>query len=81
MYIIELFIKLKNDIKQGKFKKFSFKKDKNLKAKEEENKEEEKCDHLFVPIDSTGRVLACSKCGMIYKRKIKKTNPFKEKED
>lgn len=66
MYIIELFIKLKNDIKQGKFKK---------KPKKIEETEE-KCNHLFVPIDSTGKILACSKCGAIIKRKIKKSNPF-----
>lgn len=58
MYIIELFYKLKEDIKNGKFKK------KAQKPVEEA----EKCDHLFVPIDSTGRILACSKCGALLKR-------------
>ncbi len=69
MYIIELFIKLKNDFKSGKFKK------KPPLKKEEEI---EPCDHLFIPIDSTGRVLACSKCGMIYKLKKGEVNPFKD---
>ncbi len=69
MYIIELLIKIKNDIKSGKFKKY-FK-------KEEKNEEEiETCEHIFVPIDSTGRVLACSKCGEIYKLKKNEVNPF-----
>ena len=67
MYIIELFYKLYKDFKSGKFKK------KPPQAKEPE----EKCDHLFVPIDSTGRILACSKCGEIYKLKKGETNPFK----
>lgn len=39
------------------------------------------CEHLFVPIDSTGEVFACSKCGWLIteKPKIKSTldkNPF-----
>lgn len=66
MYIIELFLKLKDDIKQGKFKK----------KKPVEIEQEEKCEHLFVPIDSTGRILACSKCGEIYKLKKGEINPF-----
>lgn len=67
MYIIELFVKLKNDFKQGNFKK----------KPKEAIEVPEKCSHLFVPIDSTGRILACSKCGAILKRKTKQTNPFK----
>lgn len=30
--------------------------------------EEEDCDHEFMPVDSTGEVLACIKCGFIVKR-------------
>ena len=67
MYIIELFYKLIEDYKSGKFKK------KNPDLKEPI----EKCEHLFVPIDSTGRILACSKCGEIYKLKKGEVNPFK----
>ena len=66
MYIIELFLKLKNDIKNKK-----------TKNKISQKEEIEKCDHLFVPIDSTGRILACSKCGEIYKLKKGEVNPFK----
>lgn len=66
MYIIELFIKLKNDIKNGKFNKKTKKQEENI----------EKCNHLFVPIDSTKRILACSKCGEIYKLKKGEINPF-----
>ncbi len=65
MYIIELFLKLKNDIKNKKYQKNDIQKE-----------EIEKCDHLFVPIDSTGRILACSKCGEIYKLKKGEVNPF-----
>ena len=69
MYIIELFLKLKEDFKQGKFKR---------KLQSSIN-EQEKCSHLFVPIDSTKRVLACSKCGIIYKLKKGEVNPFENK--
>ena len=67
MYIIELFLKLKKDFESGKFKK------------KPDNKSEktEKCNHFFVPIDSTGKILACSKCGEIYKLKKGEENPFK----
>ena len=27
------------------------------------------CKHNFMPIDSTGQILACSKCGYLVKRK------------
>ena len=66
MYIIELFYKLIEDYKSGKFKK----------QKPETQQQIEKCEHLFVPIDSTKRILACSKCGEIYKLKKGETNPF-----
>ena len=67
MYIVELFLKLIEDFKKGKFKKTQ------TLSKEEI----EKCEHIFVPIDSTGRILACSKCGQIYKLKKGEVNPFK----
>ena len=67
MYIIELFFKIINDIKQGKFKKNKL---------EEKNLEIEKCNHIFIPIDSTGKILACSKCGEIYKPRKNENNPF-----
>ena len=66
MYIIELFYKLIEDYKSGKFKK----------QKPEVQQQIEKCEHMFVPIDSTKRILACSKCGEIYKLKKGETNPF-----
>jgi len=69
MYIIELFVKIFDDIKKGKYKKNP--------PETEKEEEEEKCDHIFVPIDSTGRILACSKCGELYKLKKDEINPFK----
>ncbi len=63
MYIIELFIKIKDN----------FKKKKKIEDKTEEP---QVCSHLFVPIDSTGKILACSKCGEIYKLKKGEINPF-----
>lgn len=56
MYIFELIFKLL----------------KNKKSKAEHSKDEEtypSCDHIFVPIDSTKKVLACTKCGVIKKIK------------
>lgn len=39
----------------------------------------EKCEHIFLPIDSTKKILACSKCGMVIKAEnlnVKPKNPF-----
>ena len=36
------------------------------------------CEHIFLPIDSTGEVLACSKCGLVVNKKdLKDVNIFK----
>lgn len=32
-----------------------------------ENIDEETCEHIFLPIDSTKKILACSKCGLLIK--------------
>ena len=41
-----------------------------------ENSEE--CEHIFLPVDSTGDVLACSKCGLVVnKEDLKDINIFK----
>ncbi len=74
MYIIELVAKLSTKIKN---RDFNFLK----KEKPQQKEEEQKCEHIFVPIDSTKKVLACTKCGFMVKvdpSKIKKQNPFKE---
>lgn len=39
---------------------------------------DEDCEHIFLPIDSTGEVLACSKCGLVVnKSDLKDKNIFK----
>lgn len=70
MYIIELIAKI---IKE----KNSKERQKNLMPPEIDY--EEKCSHIFLPIDSTGKILACSKCGLTVKNdrlKVKPKNPF-----
>lgn len=44
-----------------------------------ENQEKEYfCKHVYLPLDSTGRILACNKCGDVIKNtdNIKPKNPF-----
>ena len=42
---------------------------------------DEFCEHIFLPVDSSGEVLACSKCGLIVnKRDMKDTNIFKREQ-
>ena len=63
MYIIEFLIK---------------KKKKKETVSEELEQEETECDHIFMPIDSTGEILSCRNCGMIVNRKdLKDINFFK----
>lgn len=33
-----------------------------------ETQEDLNCEHIFMPIDSTGEILACSKCGEIIRK-------------
>ena len=66
MYIIEVFIKWLNKNKRGtlanpnKYYEESYK---------EEADEALTCNHNFMPVDSTGNVLACTKCGFVLKNK------------
>lgn len=71
MYILELIVKWINPQKKyeprKKFDPFA-----------QDNLEEENCEHIFLPIDSTGETLACSKCGLLVKREdMKDKNIFK----
>lgn len=61
MYILEVFIKWlnKRQTKEIKPKKPDFK----------EVDEALNCEHNFMPVDSTGMVLACTKCGFVVKHK------------
>lgn len=76
MYIFELINKLKSKNKQDIIE---------FKEPEEPSEELEDaatCNHVFMPIDSTKTVLACSKCGYVIKNTKMKfsesdKNPFK----
>lgn len=71
MYIFELIAKI---IKNKKTKKETA----PLTDKTDTDYENT-CNHVFLPIDSTGETLACTKCGMIVKNdstKYKPKNPF-----
>ena len=63
MYILEVFIKWlnKRQTKEVKLEKPDFK----------EVDEALSCEHNFMPVDSTGTVLACTKCGFIVKQRDK----------
>lgn len=37
------------------------------KEESEEKTEEEICEHVFLPVDSTKKTLACTKCGFLIK--------------
>ena len=60
MYIFEIFIKWlnKRQTKEIKPEKPTF----------EEVDEAINCEHNFMPIDSSGLVLACTKCGFVVKK-------------
>jgi hypothetical protein len=61
MYILEVFIKWlnKRQTKEIIPKKPTF----------EEVDEALNCDHNFMPIDSTGLTLACTKCGFVVQKR------------
>lgn len=68
MYIFEIIAKL---IKNRK--------NKEIKSSFSVVDYEEVCSHSFYPLDSTGELLACSKCGIIKKNSemvVKTRNPF-----
>lgn len=64
MYIIELIYKLLTKRKKKKT------------LVDVEEKEYVKCEHLFLPLDSTKKYLACTKCGLVIKKEDEK-NFFK----
>lgn len=63
MYIFEVFVKWlnKRQTKEVIPEKPSY----------EEEDEALTCEHNFMPVDSTGMVLACTKCGFVVKNKDK----------
>ncbi len=71
MYFLELICKFIN-----KKKDFTSQYSPLVEANEDDTSGQ--CEHVFMPIDSTGEVLACSKCGLVVnKKKLKKKNIFK----
>ena len=56
MYILEVL-----------FKYFKKKSKSNNLTNNNEIPNYEKCDHIFLPIDSTKKTLACNKCGLVIK--------------
>lgn len=43
-----------------------------------QDEHQEDCEHIFLPIDSSGEILACSKCGLVVNKKdLKDVNIFK----
>ncbi len=80
MFFLEAIIKY---LKKDKFSEILEKHDEqesqnpleNIPA--EDDMSETACEHLFMPIDSTGVILACSKCGEIRKKEeLKDVNCF-----
>ncbi|OLA76219.1 MAG: hypothetical protein BHW55_10500 [Candidatus Melainabacteria bacterium 35_41] len=71
MYILELVVKLFKKKKVEKQLEFDPLASDNIEISEE-------CEHIFMPVDSTGEILACSKCGLVVNRKdLKDKNIFK----
>lgn len=72
MYFIELIIK-----------KLTQKEEKSSYSPLSDNhtSDYESCEHMFMPIDSTGETLSCSKCGFLVKKnELKNKNFFIQKE-
>lgn len=61
MYIFEVFIKWLN---KGQSKEMTYKKPDFRDVDEALT-----CEHKFMPVDSTGEVLACIKCGFVVKKR------------
>ena len=40
-----------------------------LDEKFETDDDSERCEHLFLPVDSTGQTFACTKCGLVIDKK------------
>ena len=71
MYFIEILSKFFN---KENLSKIRFKKNKKSLI----NEEIEKCEHMFVPIDSTGKVFSCINCGLTINKKPKNLNFVEE---
>ena len=68
MYIIELIVKLVKKYREPCSQRYM--------SNGSNDTDYEACEHVFLPIDSTKTVLACSKCGAVVKAKDLRKNPF-----
>ena len=73
MYIIELFIKWLNKNKRGTSVNPNsiYQGNTNKLDDEQDNSDINECKHNFMPIDSTGEILACTICGFVVKKNKK----------
>lgn len=71
MYFIELLVKyFKKDKIENILDKLETERAIDpLDEKFEINDESEHCEHLFLPLDSTGQTFACTKCGLVIDKK------------
>ncbi len=60
MYIIEFIYKKLSEMRRKEAQQ-------TLKFKDETDFQEDVCEHVFLPVDSTKKILACSKCGLVVK--------------
>ena len=72
MYFIELIV---NALIKNKNKK-QISAENYDPMREETDTDYEGCEHIFMPVDSTGEVLACRNCGLVVKRKDLKNKNF-----
>lgn len=68
MYFIEFIIK---KIKQKKEKMEDYN-----QVSDDESLDYETCEHSFMPLDSTGENLSCTKCGLVVKKSELKDKNF-----
>jgi len=69
MYFIELLVKKFRKEKKGM---------ENFDPLSEKSEDDEVCEHIFMPLDSSGEVLACRNCGLTVNRKdLKDINFFR----
>lgn len=67
MYLIELIVKKFFNREE---------KQKNNPPNNISSEDYENCEHIFMPVDSTNEILACTKCGFLVKKKDLKNKNF-----
>lgn len=82
MYIFELLVKFfQKDKVENLIEKYEKERAVDpLNEKFDAEEDSETCEHIFMPIDSTKEIFACSKCGLVItKEAYEKRNFFKDK--